>query len=348
MSGIRTGKDAAAGTELYERPQGTGIVRAVGEGILWLRIPLPFAPRVVNAYALRDARGWALIDTGAHHPDAFDCWNGIIDQLAPEGGITRIIGTHAHPDHIGAAGWLVQRTGAPFLTSQVEYLLGNLHAHETPPERLDRNRAYFRACGVSPAEMAALEDGDPAFGFIAPMPTRFTRLRAGDEITIGTRCWQVLMGSGHAPEHVTLYSPADRILLAGDQFLPKIVPIVNTYPHEPEADPIRDYLDSLAAYRQLPADTVVLPGHGIPFSGITRRIEAAGHGFAADLDGLLRLVRAGGSVREFVQASGVRQDSTETLRMAISRATAQLCRLMAEGRVRRSVSADGCWRFGTR
>ena len=39
-----------------------------------------------------------------------------------------------------------------------------------------------------------------------PIPSSYERLRDGQQLTIGEHDWEVIIGSGHSPEHVCLYS----------------------------------------------------------------------------------------------------------------------------------------------
>ena len=89
--------------------------------------------------------------------------------------------------------------------------------------------------------------------------------------------WRVLVGEGHAPEQVTLYCAERNLLLAADQILPRISPVIGVWAAEPEADPLGDFLRSLAQYRALPADCRVLPAHGLPFLGLHERLDQLAH-----------------------------------------------------------------------
>src|SRR6202034_2795800 len=69
-------------------------------------------------------------------------------------------------------------------------------------------------------------------------------------------------------------------LISGDQVLPKISSNVSVFPTEPEADPLTEWLDSLAAIRvRVPDDVLVLPSHNEPFRGLHARLDQpmAGH-----------------------------------------------------------------------
>ncbi|HZV08871.1 MAG TPA: MBL fold metallo-hydrolase, partial [Novosphingobium sp.] len=144
--------------------------------------------------------------------------------------------------------------------------------HGEPPEL----RAFYRAAGWSEAELDEVLAGLGAFGqIVAPLPSQFAALREGQRLTIGARSWEVLMGQGHSPQHALLHCAADGLLISGDQVLPDISSNVSVYPQEPAADPLSDWLASLAAIRRrVPDDTLVLPAHGRPFRGLHARIDA--------------------------------------------------------------------------
>ncbi|MGJ3629396.1 hypothetical protein AB5I41_25755 [Sphingomonas sp. MMS24-JH45] len=65
-----------------------------------------------------------------------------------------------------------------------------------------------------------------------------------------------------------------RILIAGDQVLPRISSNVSLHVNEPDADPLGEWLASIARFKDLPDDLLVLPGHGDPFTGLHARLDA--------------------------------------------------------------------------
>ena len=81
----------------------------VAPGVLWLRLPLPLRLNHVNAYALRDAEGWTVIDTGFDGAATRAAWEALLAGPMAGSPVTRLIVTHHHPDHIGLAGWFVAR-----------------------------------------------------------------------------------------------------------------------------------------------------------------------------------------------------------------------------------------------
>jgi glyoxylase-like metal-dependent hydrolase (beta-lactamase superfamily II) len=95
----------------------------------------------------------------------------------------------------------------------------------------------------------------------------------GDEIDIGDNSWRVIVGWGHAPEHAALYCESLGVLISGDMLLPKISTNVSVWPTEPKGDPLKLFLRSIDRFAELPADTLVLPSHGLPFRGAHTRVQ---------------------------------------------------------------------------
>ena len=106
------------------------------------------------------------------------------------------------------------------------------------------------------------------------LPRTFQRLIAGETLRVGARDFAVLTGGGHAPEQVMLHCEADGVLLCADQVLARISPNIGVSATDPDGDPLGIYLRSLLALkRRLPADTLLLPGHNMPFTGLHERVD---------------------------------------------------------------------------
>ena len=106
------------------------------------------------------------------------------------------------------------------------------------------------------------------------LPGGYERLVEGQVLTIGGNDWRVVVGSGHSPEHACLYCADLKILIAGDQILPIITSNVSVHPSEPNANPLKDWMDSHERLLTvIPDDTFVLPGHNLPFYGVQTRLR---------------------------------------------------------------------------
>ena len=92
-------------------------------------------------------------------------------------------------------------------------------------------------------------------------------------LRIGSRVWEVVVGSGHSPEHACLHSKALDVMISGDQILPIITSNVSVHPTEPEANPLKDWMESHDKFMKTPGETLVLPAHNLPFYGVRERLR---------------------------------------------------------------------------
>lgn len=260
----------------------------VAPGVHWVRMPLPYALDHINLWALEDGDGWTLVDTGVGNPATVRRWQRL---WAREGGrrpLNRVIVTHMHPDHVGMAGWLTRQFGVRLWMSRLEYLhcrsLVADGGREAPPDALQ----FYRRAGWGDAALAGYQTRFGQFGKqIYPLPDSYRRLRDGEHLRIGGLDWEVVMGSGHSPEHACLYCAERKLLISGDQVLPKISSNVSVHPLEPDADPMGDWLASLDALQaRLPDDLLVLPAHNECFYGLHTRIAQLRQGQLRALDRL--------------------------------------------------------------
>lgn len=259
----------------FATPPETGAATEVAKGVFWLRLPLPMALDHVNVYALDDGAGWTLVDTGMYSRRSITLWQDLL--AGPLGGkpVTRVIATHHHPDHIGMAGWF-QSQGATLLATRTAWLYARMLVLDRQDAAGPEQLGFLRRAGASEAMLAAKAAERP-FNFadcVAPMPLGFTRIDEGHVITAANRRWQVRIGHGHAPDHATLWSMDDALVLGGDQLLPGISANIGVYPTEPDADPLAEWITSTRAFiPHARADQVILPGHKLPYTGLPFRLD---------------------------------------------------------------------------
>ncbi|MDB4214023.1 MBL fold metallo-hydrolase [Octadecabacter sp.] len=256
-------------------PPEHGRANEIADGVLWMRLPLPMALDHVNVYALDDGDGWTIIDTGFDSKKTRAIWEDL--RAGPLAGksVTRVIGTHHHPDHIGLAGWF-QDAGAELAMPRTAWLMARMLTLDEQPAYPLRSIEFYERAGMDTTILAKRRSDRP-FNFadcVHPMPLGFTRLREGGTIRMGGRTWDIRMGNGHAPEHATFWSQSDNLVIGGDQLLPSISPNIGVYPTEPDADPLAEWIEAcerLAPFAR--ADQLVLGGHKLPFTGLPKRLQ---------------------------------------------------------------------------
>lgn len=260
----------------FETPPVEGAAIDVAPGIKWLRLPLPMKLDHVNIYALEDGDGWCIIDSGFHSKRMLATWDTIISETLGNKPINKILVTHHHPDHVGMAGWLQSKHGAELISTRTSWLFARmltLDNQQTPPPE---TVAFYESAGMDPTILDERRTQKP-FNYadiVYPMPLGFRRIKQGDTLTIGTRTFDVHIGNGHAPEHATLWSRDDNIVIAGDQILPGISPNLGVYATEPDADPVSGWLDACERFADMAHENhFVLPGHKLPFTGLPARMR---------------------------------------------------------------------------
>src|ERR1700750_1407369 len=132
----------------WEQHPGHDQVVEVRPGVLWVRLKLPFRLNHVNIYLLADGDGWAMVDSGFGNEESIAAWTALFEGPLSHVRVTKRIVTHSHPDHVGRAGWIVERFGCPLYMSQVEYLQSVYHQNRGTEERKDAQRLFFPRQGM--------------------------------------------------------------------------------------------------------------------------------------------------------------------------------------------------------
>ena len=117
--------------------------------------------------------------------------------------------------------------------------------------------------------------------------------------------------------------------------LPRISPNVSLMPRTPDPDPLASFLDSLAALRELPADTLVLPSHGLPFRGLHARLEALAAHHAERLEQVREACREPRTAHALFPLLFARELDAQQLSFALGESLAHLVHLERRGELER-------------
>ncbi len=352
MDGLEESAEAAKGKLVYPfaelPPRGKSI--EVATGVHWIRMPLPYSLDHINLWALDDGDGWAVVDTGVRTEETVAVWRELFANSPDTRGLTRVFVTHMHPDHVGMAGWLTRKFGVRLWMTRSEYLMCRVMVSDTGREAPDDAIAFYRRAGWGEAAIETYRTRFGNFGkHIHPLPDSFRRLRDGEVLRIGAHDWRVVTGNGHSPEHACLHCPDLKVLISGDQILPRISSNVSVSPVEPDADPMADWLASLAKLkREVPDDVLVLPSHNECFRGLHARIDRLQHGQERSLDRLrnaLKTPKRAVDVFTSLFARSIAESDVQLLGMATGESLACLNYLRHRGEITCDVAEDGVTRY---
>jgi len=240
-------------------------------GVWRLRMPLPW-PGVphVNAWAIASGDGIVLFDTGYAWEDGTRQLELALAQVGFRlADVRLLVCTHAHSDHYGLAGPIVDAAGCELWMHPAWEHIRDVA--EDPDRVLDRRIEVARQSGVPAAALAEYERsrrGENTGIARAIEPDR--ELVPGVEVETDVGTWQVYETPGHAPSHVCLYQRERRLLISGDHLLGR-VSLYFDYGYTP--DPAGEFLHSLDRVEDLDA-RLCIPGHGRTFTDVAAHIHA--------------------------------------------------------------------------
>jgi glyoxylase-like metal-dependent hydrolase (beta-lactamase superfamily II) len=333
----------------FAAPPPIGEATLVAPGIRWLRMPLPFALDHINLWLADGDDGVAAIDCGYGDSVTRDAWQRHFTTTMGNRPVKTLVATHFHPDHLGNAEWLATRFGVQVTMTHAEFL----HAHAVWRDEASLSVASFvqflRTHGMTEEHVQALAARGPAYRRGVPtLPASFARIIDGDLIELGDLSFRVIAGFGHSPEHAALYCAERAVLISGDMLLPRISTNISAWPGEPDGDPLQRFLDSLSRFDDLPADTLVLPSHGLPFRGIALRVaqlRAHHHARLAELEDFIRASAAPVSAADVLPTLFRRELDLQQRFFAMGEAIAHLNHLWQQHRIERVGGAQHSLRF---
>jgi glyoxylase-like metal-dependent hydrolase (beta-lactamase superfamily II) len=315
------------------------------------RITLPVgvnAVESVNCYLIPDGDRVTVVDCGVWRPEEPDGGLATLEAgLRGQGyelrDISRILVTHAHIDHYGLTGRLMELSGAELFMHAMTDLDCEKYRH--PDTARARRRDTYADHGVSELEQMDLADHLTRWlPYLHSVVEASRRLRGGERLEIGGTTWDVVHTPGHSLGHVCLFSPADRVLLSGDHLLPGITPPV-TFERGFDADPLRSYLDSLRRIAELRPEQVY-PGHGTPFADPAGRIEAILRSKSRRLERIHAAIReAPCTVTELADRLVAKAVLAHQRQLAINETLAHIAYLRWDGLVERRVRPDGVYEW---
>ncbi|GAB4217606.1 MAG: hypothetical protein Fur007_20110 [Rhodoferax sp.] len=198
-----------------------------------------------NSILIESAAGTALIDSGYHSHAAQTL--ALVQGRLKGRALDLLINTHLHSDHCG----------------------GNAALQQAYPELITR---------IPPGQAHAVQVWDTTALSYAPTGQHCPRfaatgvLRPGETLRLGGALWHVHAAPGHDPHSVILFEPESATLLSADALWQHGFGVV--FPELDGDDAFHEVAATLDLIERL-RPTVVIPGHGTPFSDVTAALARA-------------------------------------------------------------------------
>lgn len=312
-------------------------ITEVAAGVYELRLPIPFEDGLVNVFLFADGDEVDLLDCGMNSQDSLDL---IRSALAELGGrrLRKLVVTHIHPDHYGAAGILagpgladlyLHRLEVPLVNPryvELEHLVGEVHR-------------YLLVNGVPAGEAEVLSNSQRALSQVVAPAEPAVQLDGAETLVMGRMSMRVEWTPGHSPGHICLFAANSGLLFAGDHMLPELSPNIGLHPQS-TPDPLHEYLDGLRRMAAL-QPKLILPAHGRPFTNAAGRVETLVAHHRRRLDQVMEILGAGEMTawEMALQLWGPRENMYEK-RLALQEGLAHLQALAVEGAVEKLVTPE--------
>ena len=261
-------------------------------------INLPLWVDHIHCFLFKGDDGWDILDTGIYTPRTMAKWKEAFLKLKINPlDVRKIVITHDHVDHFGAAGELQKLTRAPvqmdFSSNRMVFL------KEWLQEVLEDSA--FKCFGL-PEELQekVLAEKVGQFKSWAPSVPDFEDISGQERIMLGSECYQILRFAGHGSNQLCFYQPEQEVLFAGD------VLVTPNHLSTGVREPLKDYFDSLELLQSMKIKMLV-PSHGKPFSRVGIRIGLIAEYRRQQLGSLQKYLVKAGTVYEaylFLLSSG--------------------------------------------
>ena len=317
-------------------------LKEVASGVFELRLPIPFEDGLVNVFLFPDGDEVDLLDCGMNADESLAMIHEAVDELGAR-RIRRLVVTHIHPDHYGAAGALAGPGKAALYIHRLEVPL--VHPRYVELEQLVAEvRNYLLVNGVPADEADVLSNSQRALSEVVKTAEPAVQLDGAEHVTMGGRTLRIEWTPGHSPGHVCLFDRDGALLFAGDHILPDLSPNIGLHPQS-TPDPLDDYIAGLRRMGALEPG-LVLPAHGRPFADAQTRVEGLIAHHVRRLDQIEEIVgrveKTGWQVA--LELWGRRENLYEK-RLALQEALAHLQALAVAGRVRKTATPESVrWR----
>ena len=261
-------------TKLDVEIPAAGQMCQLAEDLYWFRFSLPFRLNHINLYAFDTEDGWLLLDCGINKPSNAEQWDIMLDGPLAGRLIAGIIVSHHHADHIGYAGSLSARTGAPIFIGQTEYDMAHWALSQSEENFGNVAGDAYANFGLTAETVARTRAvGNYYRSLVGDLPA-VTIVEPGHEFVTRHGRWVVRFDAGHSPGHLSLTEYDRKLYIGVDFLLPRISPNISVSLRNPDGDVLAANFSYLADMTKMAPDWLVISGHDWPYYGGAARAQA--------------------------------------------------------------------------
>lgn len=227
-------------------------------------LDLPLWIDTINCFLFKGEDGWDIVDTGVYTPEAMEKWQAAFCELDINPlDIRKIVITHDHVDHFGAAGELQKLTRAPI---KMIYKSNTMLNWREWLKLLLQEETVFSTFGLPGyLERKIIREKLEQFQNWAPSIPEIEDISGQDTILLGCEQYDILKLSGHCDEQVCFYNKDTKVLFAGDAL------VTPNHINMTAEDPVGSYFETLKLLRKMNI-SYLIPSHGKAFSRVGIRI----------------------------------------------------------------------------
>lgn len=237
-------------------------------GLYIIHQQMPYPLKENNAYLAETDDGWAVIDLGIDIPQTRELWETAIRKAGLNfSSITKIIVTHCHPDHLGAAAWMQKMTEAPVYMSGIDIDIANKFfflkndIYKNYEIAINGNAVKYDF-SIDKIKRLVADWCDNVITLM-PEPSSIKSLDEDDVIILNDKQFRIKIFPGHTDGQLGLWNPDSRILFSGDVFAEHGYLHFNDWPNTMNENPLKDLLSSISEIEKMNPE-IIYPGHGGP------------------------------------------------------------------------------------
>jgi glyoxylase-like metal-dependent hydrolase (beta-lactamase superfamily II) len=256
-----------------------------------IRLPLPGRkPGPVNAYLFKGGKT-TLMDTGTIQSVPV-LKKALREHGLNFSGIKKIIITHGHPEHYGAAKRIVKAGGAKIFAHAADQKM--MKAGRDVSTKRYKN--FLHMIGVPPSVGISLLLFSLMFKLMADHCMADMDLHEGDEIEIGKYRAKIVETPGHSKGSVCLFLEKEGVLFCGDTLIEHITPNAFVMLEEDHELPVRlsqeEFYTSLDKIRKL-SPSMIYSAHGKEIKNVDQFVTRYKQAFADRKEKIVSILNSG-------------------------------------------------------